>query len=314
MGINLHFKYSLHPPTRKYKKKLAQVLSDTKMRSLITSSLFAAAAVSANSDPVVSFGADSVSIDIPSNMTGTQLTAFAGGNCGVSDATLTESSGNINVAFPISSCALAMGDQVTFSIGANTQDDDSNLLNLSFFEYSVILDPEYTFTINFSYGNVAVVTKNLTDTDLDVQFKLEAFDESYTSQTNITDRLAGDMVYLGLSVDETNQAFDHSAYNFAMTHCKIYHANDRSFEYTFWDNTRDSCSNVMIEFAIEYSAAVNQWQFRHRLFILNQMNSAEQEIECEVRVCHTAFPASSCAVAAGNCLHCKQNDPCHESS
>lgn len=276
------------------------------MRSFITSSLLAAA-VSASSEPVVSFGADNVSIDIPSNMTGTQLTAFAGGSCGVSDATLTETTGNINVAFPISSCALAMGDQVTFSIGANTQDDDSNLLNLSFFEYTITLDPEYTFTINFNYGNVAVVTKNLTDTDLDVQFMLEAFDEGYNSQTNITDRLAGDMVYLGLSVDETNQAFDHSAYNFAMTHCKIYHANDRSFEYTFWDNTRDSCSNVLIEFAIDFNTAANQWRFNHLLFLLNNEDGAEQEIECEVKVCHAGLSGSSCESAAGNCLHCQTN-------
>jgi len=279
------------------------------MRSFIASSALLAAAATAT-EPIVSFGADSVSIDIPSNMTNAQLTAFAGGQCGLTNATLdSATAGNINVAFPISSCALAMGDVVTFSIGANTQDDSSNLLSLSFFEYAITLDPEYTFTINFNYGNIAVVTKNLTDTDLDVQFSLQAFDENYSSSLNISDQLAGDMVYLGLSVDETNAAFDHSAYNFAMTNCKIYHAGDRSFEYTFFDNSRDSCSNPMIEFEIDFNTAANQWRFNHMLFLLNNQDGAEQEIECEVKVCHAALVGSSCEAAAGNCLHCK-NSPC----
>ena len=125
-----------------------------------------------------------------------------------------------------------MGDEVKFQIGANTQDDNTNLLNLSFQEYQLTLDPEYTFTINYSYGNVAVVTTNLTDADMNVEFKLESYDQGYNNLYNVSDKLAGEPVYLGLSVDETNQAFDHSAFNFAITQCKIYHAGDRSFEYS----------------------------------------------------------------------------------
>jgi hypothetical protein len=279
------------------------------MRSFIAPALLAAAGTQATSDPTVSFGADHVSIDIPTSMTGVQLTNFNGGSCSAADATLTESAGNLNVNFPISHCGLAMGDEVLFEIGANTQDDNSDLLNLSFFEYRVELSPEYTFTINYSYGNIAVVTSNLTDADMNVEFKLESYDSTYMNLYNVSDKLAGEPVYLGLSVDESNQAFDHSAYNFAITHCKIYHAVDRSFEYTFFDNTRDQCSNNMIDFSIDYESSVSQWRFSHLLFILNNIDGAEQEIECEVKVCHSGLSGSTCQAAAGNCLHCNPN-PC----
>lgn len=273
------------------------------MRSFIAPATLLAAAAQATSsvEPTVSFGADSVSIDIPTSMTGVQLTSFTGGSCSASDATLTESAGNLNVAFPITACALAMGDEVVFEIGANTQDDASDLLNLSFFEYRVELSPEYTFTINYSYGNVAVVTTNLTDADMSVEFKLESYDQGYTMATNISDKLAGEPIFLGLSVDESNQAFDHAAYNFAITNCKIYHAADRSFEYTFFDNARDSCTNNMIDFSIAYEASAYQWRMSHLLFILNNVDGAEQEIECEVKVCHTGLSGSACSDAAGNC-------------
>jgi len=277
------------------------------MRSFIASAIIAAA--HATTDPTVSFGADSVSIDIPTTLSGVQLTTFTGGSCTAANATLTETTGNLNVAFPISSCGLSMGDEVVFSIGANTQDDNTDLLNLSFFEYRVELAPEYTFTINYSYGNVAVVTNNLTDADMNVEFKLESYDSGYSQITNITDKLAGEPIFLGLSVDESNTAFDHSAYNFAITNCKIYHAGDRSIEYTFFDNARDQCSNNLIEFSIDYETSMNQWRLSHLLFILNNIDGAEQEIECEVKVCHSGLTGSSCQVAAGNCLHC-QNDQC----
>jgi hypothetical protein len=274
------------------------------MRSFIAPcALLAASAVASNNnDPTVSYSADSVSIDIPSSMTGVQLTSFNGGSCThANNATLTESSGNLNVAFPISACGMAMGDEVNFQIGANTQDDNSNLLNLSFFEYSVTLTPEYTFTINYSYGQVAVVTNNLTDADMNVEFKLDSYDQGYTSLYNVSDKLAGEPVYLGLSVDETNQPFDHTAFNFAITNCKIYHANDRSFEYTFFDNSRDQCTNSLINFSISYEANTYEWRFSHTLFLLNGSDGAEQEIECEVKVCHSGLSGSACDAAASNC-------------
>jgi hypothetical protein len=264
--------------------------------------LAASAYASNNNDPTVTFSADSVSIDIPSSMSGVQLTSFNGGSCThANNATLTESTGNLNVAFPISSCGLAMGDEILFKIGANTQDDNSDLLSLSFFEYRVTLTPEYTFTINYSYGNVAVVTSNLTDADMNVEFKLESYDQGYTSLYNVSDKLAGEPVYLGLSVDETNQPFDHSAFNFAITQCKIYHAGDRSFEYTFFDNSRDSCANPPIDFQISYESSSYEWRFSHILFILNGIDGAEQEIECEVKVCHSGLSGSACETAASNC-------------
>jgi len=278
------------------------------MKSFIAPcALLAASAVASNNnnnnnDPTVSFSADSVSIDIPSSMTGVQLTSFAGGSCtNANNATLTESSGNLNVAFPISACGLAMGDEVLFKIGANTQDDNSDLLSLSFFEYRVTLTPEYTFTINYSYGNVAVVTSNLTDADMNVEFKLESYDQGYTSLYNVSDKLAGEPVYLGLSVDETNQPFDHTAFNFAITNCKIYHVGDRSVEYTFFDNTRDQCTNNPIGFQISYESNTYEWRFSHTLFILNGIDGAEQEIECEVKVCHSGLSGSACDAAASNC-------------
>jgi len=273
------------------------------MRSFIAPTLLAAAvqATSSAPEPTVSFGADSVSIDIPTSLSGVELTEFTGGTCDSTSVTLTESAGNLNVAFPIAGCNLAMNDEVNFKIGANTQDDASGLLTLSFFEYNVVLSPEYTFTINYSYGNVAVVTTNLTDADMSVEFKLESYDELYTMATNISDKLAGEPIFLGLSVDESNAAFDHDAFNFAITHCKIYHAGDRSFEYTFYDNTRDQCTNNMIEFSIAYEAAAYQWRLSHLLFILNNVDGAEQQIECEVKVCHTGLAGSSCSAAAANC-------------
>jgi len=271
------------------------------MRSFIAPTLLAVAQATATPEPSVSFGADSVSIDIPTSMTNVQLTSFTGGSCAASDATLTETSGNVNVEFPITACSLAMGDEVVFELGANTQDDNSDLLNLSFFEYRVELSPEYTFTINYSYGNVAVVTTNLTDEDMSVEFKLESYDQGYTMATNISDKVAGEPIYLGLSVDESNAVFDHDAYNFAVTNCKIYHADDRSFEYTFFDNTRDSCTNSLMDFTIVYETAAHQWRLSHLLFILNNRDGAEQEIECEVKVCHTGLSGSACDLVASNC-------------
>jgi len=278
------------------------------MRNFITPVLLAAAASA--TDPTVSFNADSVGIDIPTSLTGVQLTSFAGGSCSASDATLLQTGANVNIEFPITSCGLAMGDEVVFAIGANTGDDDSAALALSFFEYKVELSPEYTFKINYSYGNVAVVTSNLTDSDMLVEFKLESYDSTYTTPTSIADKLAGEQIYLGLSVDEDDDLFDHTAYNFAVTNCKIYHKGDRSFEYTFFDNTRDTCSNTMIDFSITYATADNQWQLSHLLFILNNVDGAEQEIECEVKVCHAALSGSACQAAAGNCLHCTAGDEC----
>jgi len=280
------------------------------MRNFIAPTLLAAAASANNTNPTVSFGADTVSIDIPTSMTGVQLTSFTGGSCSDSDATLNETPGNLNVEFPITACDLSMGDEVVFTIGANTDDDASGLLKLSFFEYKVELSPEYTFMINYSYGNVAVVTSNLTDADMSVEFKLESYDSAYTATTNISSKLAGEPIYLGLSVDESNTAFDHDAYNFAITNCKIYHAGDRSFEYTFFDNTRDSCTNNLIDFSISYDTADFQWQLSHLLFILNNVDGAEQEIECEVKVCHSALRGSACQAAAGNCLHCSAGTEC----
>jgi hypothetical protein len=275
------------------------------MKSFIAPCALLAASAHAsnnNNDPIVTFSADSVSVDIPTSMSGVQLVSFNGGTCTqASDATLTETSGNLNVAFPISSCGLAMGDEVKFQIGANTQDDNTNLLNLSFQEYQLTLDPEYTFTINYSYGNVAVVTTNLTDADMNVEFKLESYDQGYNNLYNVSDKLAGEPVYLGLSVDETNQAFDHSAFNFAITQCKIYHAGDNSFQYTFFDNSVNQCSNDMINFQISYEANIYQWRFSHTLFILNGRDGAEQEIECEVKVCHSGLSGSACDAAASNC-------------
>jgi hypothetical protein len=278
------------------------------VRNFITPALLAAAASA--TDPTVSFGADSVVIDIPTSLTDAQLTSFTGGSCNSSDATLVQTGGNVNIEFPITTCGLAMGDEVVFAIGANTNGDDSTALALSFFEYKVELSPEYTFTINYSYGNVAVVTSNLTDSDMAVEFKLASYDSTYTTPTNITEKLAGEQIYLGLSVDEDDVSFDHTAYNFAVTNCKIYHATDRSFEYTFFDNTRDTCSNTMIDFSITYATADKQWQLSHLLFILNNVDGAEQEIECEVKVCHAALNGSACQAAAGNCLHCTDGDEC----
>merc|ERR1712048_124534 len=289
MGINLYFKHTQ--------------ISPTIMKSFIaTCALLAASTYASNNNEQITFSADSVSIDIPTTMSGVQLTQFNGGACNhPSNATLTETTGNIIIAFPISGCGLAMGDEVSFQIGANTEDDNTNLLNLSFREYKVALTPEYTFTINYSYGNVAVVTTNLTDADMNVEFKLESYDQTYTSLYNVSDKLAGEPVYLGLSVDETNQAFDHSAFNFAITHCKIYHAGDRSFEYTFFDNTRDQCQNTLIDFQISYETSSSEWRFSHTLFILNGVDGAEQEIECEVKVCHSGLSGSACDATASNC-------------
>lgn len=266
----------------------------------------AAATVSAT-DPTVSFGADKVTIDMATSMSNVQLSAFTGGNCSVSDATLTElslTSGKaLRVEFPIAACDLKMNDEVLFTVGANTADDAAAALSLSFFEYRVTLSPEYTFTINYSYGDVDVVTSNLTDTDMDVKFKLESYNSGYTNASTITSKLAGEPIYLALSVLDTNTTavFDHTAYNFAVTNCKIYHAGDRSFEYTFFDNERDSCSNTMIDFQITYQAAAHQWRLSHLLFILNNVDGAEQEIECEVKVCHSALSGSACSTAARNC-------------
>ena len=53
-----------------------------------------------------------------------------------------------------------------------------------------------------------------------------------------------------------------------------------------------------------------QWRMSHLLFILNNANGAEQEIECEVKVCHAALGGSACQAAAGNCLHCKHGREC----
>merc|ERR1712048_895824 len=289
MGINLYFKHTQ--------------ISPTIMKSFIaTCALLVASTYASNNNEQITFSADSVSIDIPTSMEGVQLTQFNGGSCNhPSNATLTESSGNLNVAFPISSCGLAMGDEVLFQLGANTQDDNTNLLNLSFHEYRVTLTPEYTFTINYSYGDVAVVTSNLTDADMNVEFKLESYDQGYTNLYNVSDKLAGEPVYLGLSVDESNYPFDHSAFNFAITHCKIYHAGDRSFEYTFFDNSRNQCANDAIGFAISYETSSSEWRFSHTLFILNGVDGAEQEIECEVKVCHSGLIGSACDAAASNC-------------
>ena len=47
------------------------------------------------------------------------------------------------------------------------------------------------------------------------------------------------------------------------------------------------------------------------LFLLNQENNKEQEIECEVKVCHKSLSGSACQQAAGNCLHCRSDvNPC----
>lgn len=270
------------------------------MRSFIAPTLLAAAATA--TDPTLSYGADNVSIDIPTALSGVQLTSFTGGSCGINDATLTgPTNGVVNVEFPILACNLAMGEEVVFSIGSNTADDSTAALSLSFFEYKVELSPEYTFTIQYSYGNVAVVSTNLTDAEMQVEFLLESFDQGYTQATNLTDKLAGEPIYLGLSVDESNNAFDHDAYNFVITNCKIYHAADRSFEYTFFDNSQRSCGNTLIDLSIAYAAAAHQWQLSHQLFILNNVDGAEQEIECEVKVCHTGLTGSACEAAAANC-------------
>lgn len=271
------------------------------MRSFIAPALLAAVAQAM--DPTVTFGADSVSVDIPTSLTMVELTSFSGGSCSASDATLTLTAGNINVAFPITACNLAMGDEVEFEIGANTQDDASDLLSLTFSKYRVELSPEYTFTIQYSYGDIAVETTNLTDADMNVEFILASYDENYSAPMNISG-VAGDMIYLGLSVDESNTAFDHDAFNFAITNCKIYIKDDQSFEYTFFDNTRESCANERIGFSIAYESSAYQWQFSHLLFLLNNQdgtNGKEQEIECEVKVCHSGLSGSSCQDVAGNC-------------
>ena len=57
----------------------------------------------------------------------------------------------------------------------------------------------------------------------------------------------------------------------------------------------------MIDFQITYQAAAHQWRLSHLLFILNNVDGAEQEIECEVKVCHAALSGSACSTAASNC-------------
>ena len=72
-----------------------------------------------------------------------------------------------------------------------------------------------------------------------------------------------------------------------------------------------SFKNDLIGLDISYDQTSNQWRFSHLLFLLNQQNSKEQEIECQVKVCHKSLSGSACQQAAGNCLHCSGDaNPC----
>ena len=73
----------------------------------------------------------------------------------------------------------------------------------------------------------------------------------------------------------------------------------------------NSCKNDLIGLDISYDQSSSQWRFSHLLFLLNNQNNREQEIECEVKVCHKTLSGSSCQQIAGNCLHCRSDvNPC----
>lgn len=145
----------------------------------------------------------------------------------------------------------------------------------------------------------------LTPNDLGLDFHLVAYDQTYGAENNISDRRAGEMIYLGLTVD-SSITFDHDAYNFAINTCKIRKVGG-SVEYTFLDHARDSCGNDLIGLKVDYDGTLNMWKFEHLLFLLSGEHGEELEILCEVKVCPSGLSGSTCGAIATECLACKDS-------
>jgi hypothetical protein len=281
-----------------------------KFSSMLTATALATATVSAV-DPSVTLSSAGVNVafQLASNLEG-ELNYLNAGSCDESSssavfAVTDDGSGNgdYTLDLDITACNLVMGTNVTFMIGGSDTDDAGDEVKLTFYEYMFTLDEEYTYTITYSYGKVSTNTTVLTPNDLGVTFTFQAYDAAYATANNLDDRMAGDFIYLGLTIDEP-AAFDHDAYNFAITNCKIRPVGG-SVEYTFFDHSRDTCSNDMIGLDVSYDTAGHMWRLSHMLFLLNGASGDELEIECEAKVCPAALHGSSCLAVATSCLDCK---------
>lgn len=290
------------------------------------STLVGLAASQSTVDPTVSLSATDVQVTFTLDATAYvgwatsgELVSLSGGSCtqispDVTFAVTDDGNGNgqYTLDLVIANCGLVVGSNVTFQIGGTAATADvvnpaGGDVTLTFFEYQFTLDEEYTYQIRYSYGKVTTNTTILSPTDPGLDFHLIGYDETFTTEHNISDRMAGDMIYLGLKVAD-GIVFDHDAYNFALNYCKIRKVTG-SVEYTFFDHARDSCANDLINLNMGYDNTVEMWQFSHMLFLLNGQHGDELEIICEVKVCPSGLHGTTCESIARECLACKAS-PC----
>lgn len=206
-----------------------------------------------------------------------------------------------------------------FTVGRSSGD---NQLVFSTYEIDTYCEYTATYTISFEYGTISAEAHDFDGYGglIGLNFIMESMN-SHFNKTEASSTQAGDMIYLQLTLNATaNENFDH-AENFAAesgkafvpTKCMV---QDGQNNFTLFDVSGPQCSNDVIDLSINYDIAAKAWQIQHVLFLLNDKDSSEYTLTCDLIVCDMQ-KGEDCK-AAYDCLIPSEEeevcvpDPAHE--
>jgi len=273
------------------------------MKNLIVASAVAATALAGGPDPIPEFSAichddNTLSIYFPFSKTA-EILELNYGTCSLSSAGVSNTAQagdfSFNVTLDMALCgmddstaALEYLQVADLRVGRSSVDITTGVtteLSFATFDLDSKCSVTEEYEIEFSYGNLTVVEDTLTEIDgnATVSFTIEAYDFTFTTSGFSHSTVAGDTIYLGLTV--TSSGFNYAQREFAPAHCTIQDSVN-GYSYTLFNaEIAGGCSNTDVDLTVAYDSSDNMWQFSHILFLLGDTDESTFVLKCKVLVC-----------------------------
>lgn len=273
------------------------------MNKLFIASTLAATALADHETPLAEFSAichddNTLSIYFPFTKTA-EILEINYGTCNVSSAGVSNTAQAMNLSFNVtldmtlcgmdeSTAALEYLQVANMRVGRSSVDITTGITTeLSFATFH--LDSKCSVTeeyeIVFNYGNLTVVEDNLTEIDgnATVSFIIQAYDSGYSSPGFSHSTVAGETIYLGLTV--TSNGFNYNQREFVPAQCTV-EDSLYGFSYTLFSaETAGGCANSDVDLTVGYDETTYMWQFSHTLFLLGDTDESTFVLTCKVLVC-----------------------------
>lgn len=273
------------------------------MKHIFAASALVATALGGDIVPLSEFSAichddNTLSVYVPFDRTASIL-ELNYGSCSVDSAGVSNlaqaSDFSFNVTLNMADCdmdnttaALGYLQVADLRVGRSSVDITTNVtteLSFATFDLDSFCSIVEEYDVVFSYGNLTVVEKNLTEIDgnATISFSINAYDSTYNTSGVDHSTVAGNRIYLGLIV--TSSGFNYAEREFAPVHCTI---EDTlfGFTYTLFNNEiTDGCTNNDVDLLVDYNSGKNMWQIEHILFLLGDTDESTFTLKCKVIVC-----------------------------